>query len=159
MADKLENKKYDYKAMNVNLVEKVREVSATLDNMAKTRKIEWQINDDAIHMILAEDSLVRMTLMNLMKNAIEAAPEGSKITLDFQLQGKSSLCLINNEGKVSEAVKDRFFEKYFSWERPDGSGLGTYVSKLITETQGGKIWYESSLEKGTTVFLEYKRLG
>lgn len=159
MADKIESKKYDYKAMNVNLVEKVREVSASLNNMANTRKIEWQINDNAMHIILAEDSLVRMTLMNLMKNAIEAAPDGSKVTIDFQLKGKNSLCLINNEGKVPEAVKDRFFEKYFSWEKPDGSGLGTYVSKLITELQDGKIWYESSLESGTTVFLEYKRIG
>lgn len=159
IADKLENKKYDFKAMNVNLVEKVREVSASLDNMARARKIEWQINDNALHMIQAEDSLVRMTLMNLMKNAIEAAPEGSTITLNFQLQGKSSICLINNLGIVAAPVKDHFFEKYFSWEKPDGSGLGTYVSKLITEIQGGNIWFESDDEKGTTLFLEYKRLG
>lgn len=158
LVDKLENKKYDFKAMNVDLVEKVREVSTSLDGMANARKLIWQIHDESLHMIQAEDSMVRMTMLNLLKNAIEASPEGSTITINFQLQGRSSVCTINNQGQVPAPVKERFFDKYVSWEKPEGSGLGTYVAKLLTEAQNGNIWYESGPDTGTTVYLEYRRL-
>lgn len=158
LVDKLESKKYDFKAMNVNLVEKAREVCASLNNMAQPRGIEWQLNDDAIHIIQGEDSMVRMTLMNLLKNALEASQDNSKISIRFQLQAKSSVCEINNQGLVPEPVKERFFEKYSTHGKAEGNGLGTYTAKLLTEAQSGNIWFESEEDTGTTVFVEYRRV-
>jgi hypothetical protein len=57
------------------------------------------------------------------------------VAMAFQIQGKSSPCLINNPGPLPAPVQERFFEKYFTWERQGGTGLGTYVSRLLTKPQ------------------------
>lgn len=102
--------------------------------------------------------MVRMTLMNLLKNALEASQDNSKISIRFQLQAKSSVCEINNQGLVPEPVKERFFEKYSTHGKAEGNGLGTYTAKLLTEAQSGNIWFESEEDTGTTVFVEYRRV-
>jgi len=55
------------------------------------------------------------------------------------------------------------FERFYRADnaikvKTDGSGLGLYMSKLIVEASGGKIWMESELEKGSVFYvsLPYK---
>lgn len=151
----LESNSYNFTPMNVNLADMVGDVTAQLDGMRKARNQKWQIDESSLLVIQAEESMVRMTLANLIKNAIEASNEGDTISIKFQSSNKKVQCIIHNPTMIDPAIRSRFYEKYVSWKKADGVGLGTYVAKLLTEAQNGRIWFETGEETGTSLFLEY----
>jgi signal transduction histidine kinase len=54
---------------------------------------------------------------------------------------------------VDAAIRDRFFDKYATHGKLQGTGLGTYSSKLVAAAHGGDITMTSSEKEGTTVVV------
>ncbi|KKQ91609.1 MAG: Two-component sensor kinase [Microgenomates group bacterium GW2011_GWC1_39_7b] len=83
-------------------------------------------------------------------------------------QNRAKTFSANNE-KITSKVKDEgigipndekshIFTRFYrasnaKTAHPDGSGLGLYIVKSIVESSGGKIWFESEVDKGTTFFF------
>lgn len=102
-----------------------------------------------------ESRLTLSALSNLFKNACEAAPNGSAITIGVK-QLEDFICVsINNSGFVAEDIHDRFFDKYVTFGKKNASGIGTYAAKLMIDIQHGKVEFTTSEVEGTTltVFL------
>jgi PAS domain S-box-containing protein len=97
-------------------------------------------------------------LTNVLKNAMEAAPSGSTVTVDVDSKNPCRIS-IHNQGEVPKEVKDRFFDKYATHGKKQGSGLGTHIAKLITEAHGGSINFNSTKENGTTIYIELPQNG
>ena len=66
---------------------------------------------------------------------------------------KRNMCeiVVHNEGPVPLEIRERFFDKYVTHGKKNGTGLGTYSAKLITTTLHGFIAMESSDEAGTNI--------
>ncbi len=75
---------------------------------------------------------------NLVKNACEAAPENSRVTLTLHDETPLRI-LIQNKGAVPPEIRARFFDKFVTHGKQGGTGIGTYSAKLLTEAQGGTI--------------------
>lgn len=75
---------------------------------------------------------------NLLKNACEAAPQGSVIEVKL-LQGDFIGAAITNKGAVPAEIRSRFFDKYVTSGKKGGTGLGTYSAKLLCQAQNGQI--------------------
>lgn len=87
---------------------------------------------------LGETALCLSLLQNLIKNACEAAPEGSRVVVS--VQDEAPLCIrITNPGVVPADMRERFFEKFATSGKPGGSGLGTYSAQLLARAQGGQV--------------------
>jgi len=88
---------------------------------------------------------------NLIKNACEAAPE--KTQVEVMLHNENPLRItIANTGLVPLAIRDRFFEKFVTYGKSGGTGLGAYSAKLLAEAQNGSVSLEVSDEtKRTTI--------
>jgi PAS domain S-box-containing protein len=98
-----------------------------------------------------EESLVQDMFTNILKNALEASPEGKTVTINCTF-AKSNLCIIiHNEGAIHESIRHNFFEKYITHGKSYGTGIGTYSAKLIAEAHGGQISFSTSEKAGTTV--------
>jgi signal transduction histidine kinase/CheY-like chemotaxis protein/HPt (histidine-containing phosphotransfer) domain-containing protein len=93
---------------------------------------------------------------NLVRNAVEAAPEHSTVWLALRDVDRVEL-LIHNEGTVPAAIRESFFEKYVTHGKRDGLGLGTYSARLIARAQGGELHMSSSEIHGTTLTLELEK--
>lgn len=104
--------------------------------------------------VFCEEFLVYSLLSNLLKNAVEASPQGENIAIEARLKDKSIVLCIHNEGVVPENIVDTFFDKYVTEGKSGGTGLGTYSAKLIAETMGGKISMSSSVDSGTAITIE-----
>jgi len=94
---------------------------------------------------------------NLVKNACEAAPEMSQVTVT--LNDETPLCVvIQNKGAVPAEIRERFFDKFVTHGKPGGTGLGTYSAKLLAEAQNGTIAMDvSDPENQTTVTVTLPR--
>jgi len=60
---------------------------------------------------------------------------------------------IHNQGAVPESIRDRFFERYVTYGKQYGTGLGTYSAMLIARAHGGNISFTTSREEGTHLLV------
>ncbi|MDH5682818.1 MAG: ATP-binding protein, partial [Spirochaetota bacterium] len=91
---------------------------------------------------------------NLIKNAIEASPDKSKITININSNHKDyHEITIHNLGVVPEIIRESFFERYSTSGKEKGTGIGTYSARLIARTHGGDITFTSSEDEGTLLLV------
>jgi two-component system sensor histidine kinase/response regulator len=82
--------------------------------------------------------LCHSLFQNLVKNACEAAPDNTRVSVALRI-GDPLRVTIENKGAVPAAIRTRFFEKFVTHGKRGGTGLGTYSAKLLAEAQGGAI--------------------
>jgi len=98
--------------------------------------------------------LLRRIIGNMTKNALEASLPGSTIVLKVQKLEGSILFSVHNPGYIEPDTQMQLFNRSFT-TKGVGRGLGTYSMKLFGEKYlNGKVWFESSKEKGTTFFIQ-----
>lgn len=107
-------------------------------------------------LVPAEELLVYTMFANLVVNAIDASPEGERITVSF-LDGDPLTIAFHNAGAIPAAVRERFMQKFATAGKERGTGLGAYSAKLIATTLGGAIDYQTSEEAGTTITVRLPR--
>jgi signal transduction histidine kinase len=104
--------------------------------------------------VVSDDVLVKRVLGNMLKNALEASPEGSTVTVGCErLAGAAPgvRFTVHNATVMPPEVQRKIFRRYFSTKGPD-RGLGTYGMRLLGEEYlGGRVTFRSS-ERGGTVF-------
>jgi len=101
--------------------------------------------------IEAEEMLLYTMLSNLIRNAVEASPEGCAVTVSIAT-GDDVTIAIHNTGHVPEELRERFFEKYATAGKAGGAGLGTYSVSLSARVMGGSVALECE-EGGVTVVV------
>lgn len=99
--------------------------------------------------MLGDAMLCYSLFQNLVKNACEAAPEKSQVSITLHDQNPLRI-VIENKGAVPAPIREHFFEKFVTQGKQDGTGLGTYSAKLLTEAQAGRIELEVSDKTNTT---------
>lgn len=105
--------------------------------------------------VVNDRSLLGRVLGNMVKNALEADPAGSVITVSCVEKEERIIFSVNNRSFMPSIVQLQIFNRSFS-SKGKGRGLGTYSMKLLSEKYlQGKVYFESSSEKGTTFYAEY----
>lgn len=92
-------------------------------------------------------------IANLIKNAVEASPEGGTIGVDCEVREGEVVLRIHNKGVVPVVMRARFFEKYATSGKVGGFGLGTYSAHLMAQVQSGDLLMHTSEADGTTLTL------
>jgi signal transduction histidine kinase len=100
--------------------------------------------------ITIDPTKIRRALNNLIKNAVEAMPEGGELTLVSKEEGEMVVIEVSDTGVgVPEVIRESLYQPFGS-NKPGGSGLGLPSAKRIIESHGGKIEYDTVISKGTT---------
>ncbi|MEA2076455.1 MAG: ATP-binding protein [Candidatus Marinimicrobia bacterium] len=96
-------------------------------------------------------------LRNLLSNAIKFTVEGS-IEMGYSIKRDMIEFYIHDTGiGIEEEMLKKVFERFVQIDPfSSGTGLGLSISKAVVEKMGGKIWLESALGKGTTVYFTVK---
>jgi len=106
--------------------------------------------DESIPSLKLDPKYLKQAVLNLVKNAISAMPEGGILRVSTQLRGDQVLFRISDNGVgMSADVRDKIFEPYFT-TKDFGSGIGlTLVYKVVKEHMGD-ISVLSKEGRGTT---------
>jgi signal transduction histidine kinase len=87
--------------------------------------------------------------MNLIRNAIQAMPDGGTITISTVHEGQWVIIETADTGVgISDDDMDKLFDAFFS-SKSTGSGLGLTVSAQIINNHGGTIEVQKREPKGT----------
>ncbi|MRV70271.1 response regulator [Duganella sp. FT92W] len=138
-------------------------VAQILGRLATLAGTTYRANNVAVHVTVpagvppaaltavGDPMLCYSLFQNLIKNACEAAPPGTAVTVTVA-GGERIAVAIANQGVVPPAIRERFFEKFVTSGKPGGTGLGTYSARLLAEAQGGAIAMQTSdADQATTV--------
>jgi two-component system, sporulation sensor kinase B len=97
----------------------------------------------------------KQSLLNLIKNAIEALENGGEINIFTTIMDKEDTVEIkivdNGKGMTPEELKTIGLPFYTTKKK--GTGLGTMITKNLINKNGGKIEYQSEVDTGTTVII------
>jgi PAS domain S-box-containing protein len=149
---KMEQETYSLHAQNIDLVRVVDTVVADLERHAASKDVTVRVEGGAGALALGEELLCYSILANLLKNAVEASPDGGIVTVSMDA-GAHVRVSIHNRGAVDPKLRARFFEKYATARKSDGTGLGTYSARLMARVQHGELTMETSEREGTTLTL------
>jgi signal transduction histidine kinase/ActR/RegA family two-component response regulator len=116
-------------------------------------ELATQLGD--ISLIMGSPSELREVLTNIIFNAVDAMPKGGKLTITTQPQSEDwvEVRVADTGIGMTEEVKRRVFDPFFTSKGVTNSGLGMSVSYGIIKRHGGEILIESEPGKGTTFVI------
>jgi len=152
---RMEEGRYRLRAQAVDLAEEVLTVTRELQAHADSKRVALALDLPAgLPQAQGEELLCYSILANLVRNAIEASPEGGEVRIRLRQAADGALVLaIHNPGAVPPPIRERFFEKYATHGKTGGTGLGAYSARLMARVQHGELQMETSDEAGTTLTL------
>lgn len=111
--------------------------------------------DPELPSILLDEQTLEAALVNLVKNAIEAMPDGGVLTARTRVtRAGVAFDLIDTGVGMSEATALHAFDTFFS-DKDGGSGLGLPTTRKVIEAHGAEIYLQSDLGRGTQFTLEF----
>lgn len=114
---------------------------------------------DAPLTVLADVTLIRRVLQNLLGNAVRYTPAGGDVRVVVTPSGNAiRVAVIDTGPGIAPEYHQRIFEKFSQVEDPEhhqGTGLGLTFCKLAVEAHGGRIGVESAVGKGSTFWLTF----
>lgn len=111
---------------------------------------------DKKYEVTGDEQLMGNIFTNLLINAMQSVPQGTKAVVYANLtekEGKVLLEVRDNGSGIPEKIRDKVFIPNFSTKYA-GSGLGLAIAKRGVEHAGGRIWFETMEATGTSFFIE-----
>ncbi len=142
--------------LNNLLQEIISEIIPSTDN--KKLKLTMDVDND-LKDIKTDGLLVKEVILNLLTNAIKYTPEKGSITISLKSDSNNVIFSIKDTGYgIPDHLQEHIFTKFFRADNilvhdVSGTGLGLYLTKVITDNLNGDLWFESIENKGSTFYL------
>ena len=129
---------------------------SVVESLAEQQNLRIDRNRcDACPPIRVDQSLMEQALLNLLKNAVEASPDGGHIQVDLRFESPYLCFSIQNAGEtIPPNVMERVFEPFFT-TKPTGTGLGLPLVKRVVEQHRGEVAISTTPEFETRVTLRF----
>lgn len=120
------------------------------------RAVDVRVDGEPVR-VMADASLLRVALVNLVENACQASPDGGSVTVaidELEHDGERYARVeVRDEGVgMNDGVLGRAADPFFT-TRPSGTGLGLPIVQRIVRAHGGRLELESRPGAGTTARL------
>ncbi|WKN43151.1 PAS domain-containing sensor histidine kinase [Tunicatimonas pelagia] len=123
-----------------------KQVQISLQYQEKSLEPEQEVK------VSADKFYIERMFHNLLLNALEASPEQQEVSIAIEHNGFFRIT-IHNGGVIPSEMRSNFFDKFSTSGKEAGTGLGTYIAKLIVEMHSGTIAYRSNKVDGTDVII------
>jgi len=151
---------YNVKSENLGKITKM--VISDLSEEAEKRglQLEYRKPNSDIPNIKMDTEKLTLAIHNLVDNAINYTKTGGiGISIKFLKKENNILFTIKDTGiGIPQTQQKRIFSRFFRTTNAlktetEGTGLGLFIAKNIIESHGGKVWFESKENKGSTFFF------
>ncbi len=144
----------------------IDEILALLDVVTDERRITVQQEHNEIQRrpVLADRSLIRIALLNVLHNAVKFSDDGSILRISYSRVTTSSfdaerVCIHDSGPGISPGDYQRVFERFFTCKSAAtsskcGAGLGLSIAKLAIERSGGNIFFDQTVLTGARCCID-----
>ena len=144
----------------------IQDCLVLVSHLLKRGTIAVEQHLDSVRNVLCNRNELQQVLINLMVNAIQAMPEGGVLTLAAEDWDEADMpvglkLVVSDTGPgLNETERERLFKPFYTAKKPDGTGLGLWVSLSLVERYGGRITVESPAGRGSrfVVWLRFEPL-
>ena len=139
----------------ITRVDVARYLADLLDRVKLTLAVERIVTDIAPDLppVAADDDRLERILLNLLSNALKYSPDDSPVTIRARRQGSTIVIAISDRGKgILPEEQAHIFDRFYRVKgerKVEGIGLGLYITRLLVEAHGGRIWVESQPGQGS----------
>jgi signal transduction histidine kinase len=158
---RIEEGRYLYKPVLADFESICQFVINSFKDEIKKKEIKFKFKkpEKKLPQVKVDVEKIRLTISNLLDNAIKYTPTGGKVTVSLRHVKKEIELSVKDTGVgIPKDQQGRVFTKFFRGANvmrmeTEGSGLGLFITKNIIEAHGGKIWFESEEGKGATFYF------
>ncbi len=155
---KINSGKINYNDEKFLLSELIREIIEDMQlTTSKHRILYDKTNDTEVY---GDRDRIGQVLTNLLLNAIKFSPDKDEIVVHQELKEGQVVVSIKDHGiGIPKKDQDLVFTRFYKGETtiknraPGGLGLGLYISSQIVRRHEGKMWLESTENKGSTFYF------
>jgi signal transduction histidine kinase len=139
-----------------SLNQQVEQVLGFYEFEAKRRNVDIvRYLDPDLPSMLMDRQPLQAALLNLIKNALEAMPDGGQLVARTRITPNGiALDLIDTGKGIDDTTMMNMFSAFYT-TKDGGSGLGLPTAKKIIEAHGGRIKVQSAVDRGTQFTLEF----
>lgn len=146
--------------MPLNVADSLRTAASGLEREFAEKNIVFELDVEAdLPAVQADGVRIAQVLGNLLRNALMYTPEGGSITAGARRRGSEIAVFVSDSGPGIEGEELPYiFERFYRTDKSrtrdtGGSGLGLSIANGLVEAHGGRIWAESEVGQGTTIFF------
>jgi two-component system phosphate regulon sensor histidine kinase PhoR len=122
----------------------------------ESQRVEVLIAPDSPAVDADPDRLERI-FANLVSNALKYSAPEMPVVIRAEAKDREMVVAVADRGEgIDPKDVPHIFERYYRTgdkRRSGGIGLGLYITKMLVEAHGGRIWVESELGKGSTFYF------
>lgn len=109
---------------------------------------------EGLPQVSSDPARLERILMNLISNALKYSPAETAVLLRAeQTASEVTVSIVDRGVGIASEDLPHIFERFYrprAGRRAEGLGLGLYITKMLVEAHGGRIWVESELGRGST---------
>jgi signal transduction histidine kinase len=135
-----------------------RDVAQEIQHRSEVHQLMVDLSPE-FPIVQADPRWIRQVFRNILDNAIKYSPDGGLVIVRGEVRPEDVVISIADQGLgISPEDLIPLFEKFHRVKAASnyhipGTGLGLPIARAIIEAHGGRIWVESKLGHGTTVFF------
>ena len=144
---------------DTDMVEVVEGVGEIFAMVAGLKNIRLRIESPECQAVHADIDMIKTVIRNLISNAIKFSNEGSEVLIKVEesdgmsvVSVKDSGCGIDEESQKKLLHTDTHFST-FGTNNEEGSGLGLLLCQDFVVKNGGKLWFTSVKDEGSTFYF------
>jgi PAS domain S-box-containing protein len=147
-------------AKSCNLQRLSEEVFRELQIAANDKQINLKLHMPKEQCVIKTDNLLaKEILVNLVNNAIKYTPDEGTVTLKLECKKDAAVFTVTDTGiGIPPYSQEHIFTKFYRAQNvvkreTTGTGLGLYLVKGLVDTLGGKVWFTSTENVGSSFYL------
>ena len=130
-------------------------IQDTLSTMTIPQNVRISVlKEDKFPLLIVDPALMKRVFSNLITNALQAMPDGGRLTIRLSKQEEKGLVSIQDTGVgIAPKNRNKIFQPLFT-TKARGQGFGLPVCKRLVEVHDGSIHVKSRVGQGSTFTVE-----
>ena len=152
-SSRLEAGRMEMRKRPTDLLELVSDLAGRVGTLEDRARLRVESMGPLPPVSLDPDRIER-ALVNLITNALKFSPPDRPVVIRVERRADEAVVSVIDQGVgIAPEELPHIFERFYrarAGRRAEGLGLGLYITRLIVEAHGGRIWVESKPGKGST---------